>query len=85
MVRRYIQNYHFSRRAKAPRDWYNGLLKPLPILSRPWTDIALDFITGLPISNNYNVILIVVDCLTKEKHYILCTIDKNGTTTEATT
>ena len=27
----------------------------------------------------------MVDCLTKEKHYIPCTTDENGTTTEATT
>ena len=25
----------------------------------------------------------VVDCLTKKKHYIPCTMDENGTTTEA--
>ena len=25
----------------------------------------------------------VIDCLTKEKHYIPCGIDKNGITTEA--
>ena len=35
LVQRYIQNYHSCRRAKAPRDQYNGLLKPLPIPSRP--------------------------------------------------
>ena len=26
----------------------------------------------------------VVDCLTKKKHYIPCSMDKNGTTTKAT-
>ena len=82
MVWRYILNCHTCRRAKAPRDRYNGLLKPLPIPSRPWTDVTLDFVTGLPISNGYNAILMVVDCLTKEKHYIPCTTDKNGTTTK---
>ena len=60
------------------------MLKHLPITSRPWTDVTLDFVTGLPISNSYNAILMVVDCLTKERDYILCTMDKNGTTTEAT-
>ena len=84
MVRRYILNCHICRCAKAPRNRYNGLLKPLPIPSRPWTDVTLDFVTGLPISNGYNAILMVVDCLTKERHYIPCTTDENGTTTEAT-
>ena len=84
MVQHYIQNCHSCRRVKAPRDQYNGLFKPLPIPSCSWTNITLDFVTGLPISNCYNTILIVVDCLTKEKHYIPCIIDENSTTTEAT-
>ncbi len=84
MVQLYIQNYHSCRRAKAPRDEYNGLLKPLLIPYRPWTDVTLDFVPGLPISNSYNAILIVLDCLTKERHYILYNIDENGITTEVT-
>ena len=85
MVWRYIQNCHSCRRAKAPRDRYNSLLKPLPIPSRPWTDVTLDFVTGLPISNGFNTILMVVDCLTKERHYPPCTTDDNGTITKAIT
>ena len=84
-VYRYIRNCHTCRRAKAPRDQYNGLLKPLPIPTRPWTDVTLDFVTGLPHSNGYNAVLMVIDRLTKERHYILCTTDENGTTAEATT
>ena len=84
IVWRYILNFHICRYAKAPKDWYNGLLKPLPILSRPWTDVTLDFITGLSISNGYNAVLMIVDCLTKERHYIPCTIDENSTTIKAT-
>ena len=80
----YIQNCHTCRRAKAYRDRYNGILKPLPIPIRPWTDITLDFVTGLPPSNSYNAVLIVINRLTKERYYIPCTTDKNGTTTEAT-
>ena len=83
-VHRYIRNCHTCRRAKAPRDQYNGLLKPLPIPARPWIDVTLDFVTGLPPSNGYNAVLMVIDRLTKEKHYIPCTTDKNDTTAEAT-
>ena len=72
----YIRNCHICSRPKAPRDQYNGLLKPLLILIRPWTDVALDFVTGLLYSNSYNAVLTVIDRLTKERHYILCTIDK---------
>ena len=61
------------------------MLKPLPIPSRLWTDVTLDFITGLVVSNGYNAILMVVDCLIKEKHYIPYTTNENGIITEVTT
>ena len=80
----YIRNCYTCRHAKASRDQYNGLLKPLPIFIRPWTDVTLDFVTGLLYSNGYNAVLMVIDRLTKERHYILCTTDENGTTAEAT-
>ncbi len=59
-------------------------MKPLPIPICPWTDVTLDFVTGLPPSNGYNTMLMVINQLTKERYYIPCTTDKNGTTAEAT-
>lgn len=85
MVWCYIQNCCFFRCAKALREWYNGLLKPLLIPTHPWTDVILDFITDLSISNSYNTILMVVNQCTKERHYIPCITNENGTTTEVTT
>ena len=84
MVQRFIQNCHSCKRAKTPRDRYNSLLKPLPIPSRLWTDVTLDFVISLVVSNGYNAILIVVDRLIKERHYIPYTTNENGTTIEAT-
>ena len=84
-IRRYVRNCHVCKRAKAPRDKYNGVLKPLPVPERPWTDISLDYVTGLPESQNgHNAILMVVDRLSKERHYIPCTAKDEGTTAEAT-
>lgn len=40
---------------------------------------------GLSPSNGYNVVLIIIDRLINEKHYIPYIIDKNGTTAEVTT
>ena len=71
------------RHTKTPRDQYNSLLKPLPIPTRPRTDVTLDFVTRLSHSNGFNAVLMVIDRLIKEKHYILCITDENGTTTEA--
>ena len=64
------------RRAKAPRDQYNGRLNPLPVPQRPWTDITMDFVTGLPECELKNAILMVVDRLAKERVYIPCS-DQN--------
>ena len=72
------------RRAKAPHDRYNGTLKPLPVPQRPWTNITMDFVTGLPECELKNTILMVVDQLAKKQVYIPCLDQDEGTNAEAT-
>ena len=52
--------------AKVPHQSPQGLRQPLPIPHRPWSHIALDFVTGLSPSNHHTTILTIVDFL---RHY----------------
>ena len=83
-IEQYLRNCHVCKRAKLARDAYNGLLQPLPVPERPWVDLTIDFVVGLPRSQGYDAILMVVDRLSKERHYIPCTEKDNGTNKKAT-
>ena len=57
-------------RSKASHQAPAGLLRPLPIPHRPWSHVAVDFVTGLPPSEGNTVILTVVDRFSKAAHFI---------------
>jgi len=46
---------------------------PNKALEKPWTHIIADFITKLPLAQEYNAILVVCDQLTKMAHFLLTT------------
>lgn len=58
------------QRSKHEQCKYPGLLDPLPTPDMAWAHISLDFIEGLPKSQGKEVILVVVDRLTKYAHFI---------------
>lgn len=69
-VRRYVAACTVCARNKSPRQAPAGLLHPLPVPSRPWSHISLDFVSGLPSSGGKTVILTIVDRFSKMVHLV---------------
>uniref|UniRef100_A0A8C5CMX5 Integrase catalytic domain-containing protein n=1 Tax=Gadus morhua TaxID=8049 RepID=A0A8C5CMX5_GADMO len=69
-VRAFIAACATCARNKTSTRSRSGLLRPLPIPSRPWSHIALDFVTGLPTSEGNTTILTVIDRFSKGAHFI---------------
>lgn len=47
-----------------------GLLRPLPVPHRPWSHIAVDFVTGLPVSQGNTFVMTVVDRFSRLTHFV---------------
>ena len=69
-IREFVAACSVCARNKGSHLPPSGLLRPLPIPKRPWSHIALDFITGLPVSDGNAVILLVVDRFSKAAHFV---------------
>ncbi|KAH0602478.1 uncharacterized protein H6S33_008817 [Morchella sextelata] len=65
-----VRNCHPCQRTKPNTHGKLGVLRPLPIPEQPWQEVSMDFVTGLPESEEYNVIMVVVDRLTKMQHLL---------------
>ena len=75
-VCQYIRNCHVCSRAKPARD-RQGELLPLPVPHQSLKNLAIDFITELPVSldacyPHSRYIWVVTDRLTKERHFVPC-------------
>jgi hypothetical protein len=68
----FTRNCHSCKRNQVSKLRYQGALKPLPLPIQRWRDISVDFIGPLPLSNGFDCIMVVVDRLTKERHYSAC-------------
>jgi hypothetical protein len=79
-VKEFVQKCLICQQAKHDTRAPAGLLQPLPIPEQVWEDVAMDFITGLPPSHGYTVIMVVIDRLTKYSHYSPLKVDYNSKT-----
>uniref|UniRef100_A0A1A8D4D5 Gypsy retrotransposon integrase-like protein 1 n=1 Tax=Nothobranchius kadleci TaxID=1051664 RepID=A0A1A8D4D5_NOTKA len=69
-TKEYIAACQTCARNKTSNQSPSGLLNPLHVPSRPWSHIAMDFVTGLPPSRGFSVIMTVVDRFSKACHLI---------------
>ena len=81
-VRKFVNDFCSScttcRRSKSLRHKPYGLIKQLPIPSRPWDSISMDFIEHLPESSGFTAILVVVDRHSKQGIFIPTTDSINS-------
>lgn len=70
MVNDYMAQCEVCHRNKDDNAAYPGLLQPLPIPNEAWSHVSMDFIEGLPKSQNKSLILVVVNRFTKYAHFI---------------
>jgi hypothetical protein len=70
-IRKHVQQCDACQRTKTTTQPSSGLLEPLPISQRPWQSIGIDYLGPLPKSENgKDMILVVIDRLTKMAHFI---------------
>ena len=72
MIYSYVDSCVICQQAKVRKSKDVGLLRPLPVPSRPWKDISMDFISGFPVSKGFDAILVVVDRFSNMVHLIPC-------------
>jgi hypothetical protein len=69
-IQQYVQTCVVCQQVKTSNTLPAGLLQPLPIPSQVWDYVAIDFITGLPLSYGYTTILVVIDRLSEYARFL---------------
>jgi len=64
-IQKYIAGCDLCQRTKPHREKPRNPLHPHEVPSLPWEHISIDLITGLPESNGFNAILVIVDRFSK--------------------
>ncbi len=84
MIRRYIWNCDVYQRSKTSKDSINELLHSFSISQKRWKDIAMNFITELSLSEDYNIICTIICWLIKKHHYVFCHWEDKSISVEET-
>jgi len=65
-----VEGYDACQQNKNCTEQPAGKLMPNSIPEKPWTHISANFITKLPLAQEYDLILVVVDRLMKMVYFI---------------
>jgi hypothetical protein len=60
MIQDWCHECAICQQAKPERAKYPGLLQPIPVPAGAWKVISMDFVEGLPKSENSNCIMVIV-------------------------
>ena len=66
----YVSKCLTCQQVKAEHQVPSGLLNPILIPQWKWDSIAMDFVTGLPLTQRkHDYVWVIVDRLTKSTHF----------------
>ena len=71
-VRQFVLDCPVCQVEKGSHQRPGGKLMPLNLPARKWDHVAIDFVVGMPVQNDCDTILTVVDKATKMCHFIAC-------------
>ena len=71
----YVRTCLVCQQDKVDNQLPAGLLEPLPLATRPWESVSMDFITLLPKSEGCGSIMVVVYCYSKYATFITTPVD----------
>ena len=74
-VEAYVRTCLVCQQDKVEQQQPRGLLEPLSIAECPWDNVTMDFIIGLPKSEDNNSIIVVVDRFSKYATFIAVPTD----------